>query len=123
MLIGGGIPIVVDGVTVGAIGVSTGTPAQDIECATAGVEAVDAYVKRKSASQVAELAVGVGTDIWHNEGSGDDDGEMWAKEDVEADGKKGGDMNGTSLYDTQTALSAKSLAFFSPSRSQIPPSA
>ena len=52
MLIGGGIPIVIDGVTVGAIGVSTGTPAQDIECATAGVEAVDAFVKRKSGSKL-----------------------------------------------------------------------
>lgn len=47
MLIGGGIPIVIDGHTVGAIGVSTGTPAQDIECATAGSEAVEAFVKRK----------------------------------------------------------------------------
>ena len=48
MLIGGGIPIVIDGVVVGAIGVSTGTPAQDIEVATAGVEAVEALVKRRS---------------------------------------------------------------------------
>ena len=52
MLIGGGIPIVIDGATVGAIGVSTGTPAQDIECATAGVEAVNAFVKRKSGSKL-----------------------------------------------------------------------
>ncbi|KAK3715879.1 hypothetical protein LTR37_006862 [Vermiconidia calcicola] len=52
MIIGGGIPIEVDGVTVGAIGVSTGTPAQDIECATAGVEAVNAFVKRKSGSKL-----------------------------------------------------------------------
>ena len=52
MLIGGGIPIVVDGQTVGAIGVSTGTPAQDIECATAGVEAVEGFVKRKSGSKL-----------------------------------------------------------------------
>lgn len=47
MLIGGGIPIMVEGVCVGAIGVSTGTPAQDIECATAGVEAVEKFVQRK----------------------------------------------------------------------------
>ncbi|KAK4547756.1 hypothetical protein LTR36_000714 [Oleoguttula mirabilis] len=47
MLIGGGIPITVDGVVVGAIGVSTGTPAQDIECATAGVEAVERFAQRK----------------------------------------------------------------------------
>ncbi|KAF2488053.1 hypothetical protein BDY17DRAFT_290177 [Neohortaea acidophila] len=52
MLIGGGIPIVVDGHTVGAIGVSTGTPAQDTECATAGIEAVEAFVKRKSGSKL-----------------------------------------------------------------------
>ena len=51
-IIGGGIPIVIDGATVGAIGVSTGTPAQDIECATAGKEAVDAFVKRKSGSKL-----------------------------------------------------------------------
>lgn len=47
MLIGGGIPITVEGVVVGAIGVSTGTPAQDIEVATAGVEAVERWVKRR----------------------------------------------------------------------------
>ena len=47
MLIGGGIPIEVDGTVVGAIGVSTGTPAQDIECATAGVEAVEAWGRRR----------------------------------------------------------------------------
>ncbi|EMC93074.1 hypothetical protein BAUCODRAFT_115202 [Baudoinia panamericana UAMH 10762] len=40
-LIGGGVPIVVDGVVVGAIGVSTGTPAQDEEVARAGVEALN----------------------------------------------------------------------------------
>merc|ERR1712014_518227 len=33
------------GVCVGAIGVSTGTPAQDIECATAGIEAVEKVVQ------------------------------------------------------------------------------
>jgi len=52
MLIGGGIPIMIDGQCVGAIGVSTGTPAQDIECATAGAEAVDAWVKRKSGAKL-----------------------------------------------------------------------
>jgi uncharacterized protein GlcG (DUF336 family) len=39
-IIGGGLPIEVDGVVVGAIGVSTGTPGQDEEVARAGVEAV-----------------------------------------------------------------------------------
>lgn len=38
--IAGGIPIVKDGVVVGAIGCSTGTPSQDEDVATAGVEAV-----------------------------------------------------------------------------------
>ena len=52
MLIGGGIPIEVDGVIVGAIGVSTGTPAQDIECATAGVDAVEAWVKRRGGAKL-----------------------------------------------------------------------
>lgn len=46
-LIGGGIPIEVNGQVVGAIGVSTGTPAQDIEVATAGVDAVNAWIKKK----------------------------------------------------------------------------
>jgi len=52
MLIGGGIPIVVGDAVVGAIGVSTGTPAQDIECAQAGVDAVEAFIKRKQASKL-----------------------------------------------------------------------
>ena len=51
-IIGGGIPITIDGVVVGAIGVSTGTPAQDIECATAGVEAVERFVKRKGGAKL-----------------------------------------------------------------------
>ena len=52
MLIGGGIPIEVDGVVVGAIGVSTGTPAQDIECATAGIEAVSKFIQRKQGAKL-----------------------------------------------------------------------
>jgi len=51
-IIGGGIPITIDGNVVGAIGVSTGTPAQDIECATGGVEAVEAWVKRRGGSKL-----------------------------------------------------------------------
>ncbi|RMZ85273.1 hypothetical protein DV738_g175, partial [Chaetothyriales sp. CBS 135597] len=38
--VGGGVPFVVDGEVVGAIGCSTGTPAQDEEVAKAGVNAV-----------------------------------------------------------------------------------
>jgi len=37
-IVGGGIPVIVDGTVVGGVGVSSGTPAQDLECATAGVE-------------------------------------------------------------------------------------
>ena len=38
--IGGGLPIKVNGIVVGAIGCSTGTPAQDQQVAQAGVDAV-----------------------------------------------------------------------------------
>lgn len=48
MVIGGGLPIVVDGAVVGAIGCSTGTPAQDQEVAQAGVDAVAEYVRKQS---------------------------------------------------------------------------
>lgn len=44
-IIGGGLPVVVDGQVVGGIGVSSGTPAQDIEVAQAGVDAVLAMIK------------------------------------------------------------------------------
>ncbi len=46
MYVAGGIPIVVEGEVVGAIGCSTGTPAQDTQVAQAGVDAVADYVKR-----------------------------------------------------------------------------
>jgi len=39
VVIAGGLPIIVDGQTVGGIGVSSGTPAQDLEVAQAGVDA------------------------------------------------------------------------------------
>lgn len=52
MLIGGGIPIVIEGQVVGAIGVSTGTPAQDTEVAKAGVEAVYKWVERRGGSKL-----------------------------------------------------------------------
>ena len=45
MVIGGGIPIKIDGEVVGAIGCSTGTPAQDQEVAQAGVDAVMEHLK------------------------------------------------------------------------------
>lgn len=37
-IVGGGLPIFVNGVCVGGVGISSGTPAQDLACATAGVE-------------------------------------------------------------------------------------
>ena len=36
--VGGGLPVIVDGEVVGGIGLSSGTPAQDLECAQAGVD-------------------------------------------------------------------------------------
>jgi len=47
MYVAGGIPIVVDGEVVGAVGCSTGTPAQDTQVAQAGVDAILAYVKKQ----------------------------------------------------------------------------
>ena len=41
MYVAGGIPVVVGGVVVGAVGCSTGTPDQDVEVARAGVEAFE----------------------------------------------------------------------------------
>lgn len=52
MIIGGGVPIVLDGVVVGAIGVSTGTPAQDEEVATAGVRAVEEWTKKRQGAKL-----------------------------------------------------------------------
>lgn len=39
MIVGGGLPVLSDGTVVGAIGVSSGTPAQDQAVAQAGVDA------------------------------------------------------------------------------------
>jgi len=39
VVVGGGLPVVVNGEIVGGIGVSSGTPAQDLEVAQAGVDA------------------------------------------------------------------------------------
>ncbi len=38
MVVAGGVPVFVDGQVVGAIGISSGTPVQDHECAQAGVD-------------------------------------------------------------------------------------
>lgn len=37
-VVGGGLPVSVDGEVVGGIGLSSGTPAQDMECAQAGID-------------------------------------------------------------------------------------
>ena len=39
-VVGGGFPVVVDGEVVGGIGISSGTPQQDMECAEAGLAAL-----------------------------------------------------------------------------------
>lgn len=39
MVVGGGLPVIVDGEVVGGIGISSGTPDQDLACAQAGVDA------------------------------------------------------------------------------------
>jgi len=39
MVVGGGLPVVVEGDVVGGIGVSSGTPMQDREVAEAGIAA------------------------------------------------------------------------------------
>ncbi|MBX5466772.1 MAG: heme-binding protein [Firmicutes bacterium] len=42
VIFGGGLPVRVEGQVAGAIGVSGGTPAQDVECAEAGIAALRA---------------------------------------------------------------------------------
>lgn len=37
MVVGGGLPVVVEGAVVGGIGISSGTPDQDRDCAEAGI--------------------------------------------------------------------------------------
>lgn len=39
LVVAGGLPVVIDGDVVGAIGLSSGTPSQDTECAQAGIDA------------------------------------------------------------------------------------
>jgi uncharacterized protein GlcG (DUF336 family) len=48
LTIAGGVPIMQDGIVVGAIGCSTGTPSQDEDVAKRGVEAVEKTFKPKS---------------------------------------------------------------------------
>lgn len=44
MVVGGGLPVIVDNQVVGGIGVSSGTPAQDQACAQAGIDAFYAHI-------------------------------------------------------------------------------
>ena len=37
-VVGGGLPVAVDGHVVGGIGLSSGTPQQDMDCAQAGID-------------------------------------------------------------------------------------
>lgn len=47
-ILAGGMPIFdADGVCIGAIGASGGSPAQDCECVQAGVDAIHAVIKRQ----------------------------------------------------------------------------
>ncbi|WP_163851794.1 GlcG/HbpS family heme-binding protein [Pseudooceanicola aestuarii] len=39
MVVGGGLPVVVEGEVVGGIGISSGTPAEDMQVAQAGIDA------------------------------------------------------------------------------------
>jgi uncharacterized protein GlcG (DUF336 family) len=55
MYVAGGIPIVVDGEVIGAIGCSTGTPAQDTVVAQAGVDAVMEYIRAQAPAPKAKL--------------------------------------------------------------------
>ena len=52
MVIGGGIPVKIDGEVVGAVGCSTGTPAQDQQVAQAGVDAIMEYVNKSQRSKL-----------------------------------------------------------------------
>ena len=55
MIIGGGIPIFVEGECVGAIGCSTGTPDQDKQVAQAGVDAIMEDIKKEGKKPKAML--------------------------------------------------------------------
>lgn len=55
MYVAGGIPLVVSGVVVGAVGCSTGTPDQDVEVAKAGVEAFEEELRRRKGGEEGNL--------------------------------------------------------------------
>lgn len=47
-LIAGGLPVRIEGVVVGAIGVSSGTPDEDTIVATAALQALETWVKKRN---------------------------------------------------------------------------
>jgi len=47
-VVGGGLPVVVDGEVVGGIGLSSGTPQQDMQCAQAGIDHFTEQIERQS---------------------------------------------------------------------------
>ena len=49
VVFGGGIPCWHDGVVVGAVGVSGGTAAEDVECARAGVAVFESFLRERVA--------------------------------------------------------------------------
>lgn len=51
MYVAGGIPLVIGGVVVGAVGCSTGTPDQDVEVARAGVEAFEEEIRKRKGEE------------------------------------------------------------------------
>ena len=47
-VVGGGLPVVLDGEVVGGIGLSSGTPQQDMQCAQAGIDHFTEQIERNS---------------------------------------------------------------------------
>ena len=47
-VVGGGLPVVLDGEVVGGIGLSSGTPQQDMQCAQAGINHFTEQIERNS---------------------------------------------------------------------------
>ncbi|MDB5429997.1 MAG: polymerase subunit delta [Caulobacter sp.] len=52
-VVGGGYPIIVDGVTVGGVGLSSGSPQQDMSCAEAGVSSIVRHLGGQAAQPLA----------------------------------------------------------------------
>ncbi len=56
-VVGGGLPVIVKGVTVGGIGVSSGTPQQDMLCAEAGLHRLTEFLTDPLAAPVSAPSV------------------------------------------------------------------